>query len=181
MKRILGMAAALAVLAACSPALNWRQASLAGAGLAASLPCKPDQVKRNIELAGEPVSLHMLGCDAAGATYAVACARLSDPALAGAALTHWRAAVLAGMHASQAGPPGAPESSPFLPAGALELPQSLRMTAQGRNAQGSPVWAQAAWFARVKSAQIHVCHAVVFSPEPDAAAAEPFFTGLALQ
>lgn len=180
MQRILGTAA-LAVLTACSPALNWRQVTLADAGLVASLPCKPDQAERTIELAGTPVPLHMLGCEAEGATFAVACARLSDPALAGAALTHWRAAVLAGMQAPQAGEHGAPAPSPYLPPGALELPQSLRVSAQGRNAEGHAIAAQAVWFARVKSAQVHVCHAVLFSVRPDPAAAEPFFAGLQLQ
>lgn len=180
MKKILGFAA-LALLTACSPALNWRQASLADAGLVASLPCKPDRVERTVDLAGAPVPMHMMGCEADGATFAVACARLSDPALAGAALTHWRAAVLAGMQAHAAGQPGAPEPSPYLLAGALELPQSLRVSAQGRSADGKAVAAQAVWFARVKSAQVHVCHAVVFSARPDRAATEPFFAGLELQ
>ncbi len=173
--------AALALLTACSPALNWRQVSLAESGLAASLPCKPDQVERSVELAGAPVSMHMMGCEADGATFAVACARLSDPALAGAALTHWRAAVLAGMQAPAPGQPGAAEPAPFLPAGALELPQSLRVSVQGRSAEGRAVSAQAVWFARVKSAQVHVCHAVLFSALPDPAAAGPFFDGLELR
>lgn len=173
--------ATLATLTACSPALNWRQVSLADAGLVASLPCKPDQVERTVELAGEPVPMHMVGCEAEGATFAVACARLSDPALAGTALTHWRAAVLAGMQAPAEGQPGAPVPSPYLPAGALELPQSLRVSTQGRSAEGSAISAQAVWFARVKSGRVHVCHAVLFSPQPSPAAAETFFAGLELQ
>lgn len=173
--------AALAILAACSPALNWRQVSLAEAGLVASLPCKPDRVERAVELAGASVTMHMMGCEAEGATFAVACARLNDPALAGAALTHWRAAVMAGMQAPAEGQPGTPEPSPYVPAGALELPQSVRVSAQGRNAEGHAVAAQAVWFARVKSAQVHACHAVLFSARPDPVAADPFFAGLELQ
>ena len=172
---------ALALLTACSPALNWRQISLPEAGLLASLPCKPDQVERTVELAGAPVTMHMAGCETGDTTFAVACARLSDPALAGAALTHWRAAVLTGMQAPAAGQPGAPEPAPYHLAGALELPQSLQVTAQGKSAEGRAMAAQAVWFARVKAAQVHVCHAVLLSSRALTEAAEPFFSGLELQ
>ena len=85
MKRTLPWVAAL-MLAACSPALNWRSVALDGAALTATLPCKPDQATRTVELAGAPVELSMVGCDADGATFAVSHAALADPAQVGALL-----------------------------------------------------------------------------------------------
>ena len=90
-------ALALLWLAGCSPALNWRNVPVPDAALTITLPCKPDQAQRTIELAGSPGVLSMAGCEADGAVLAVSHAALADPALAGAALTHWRAAVLANL------------------------------------------------------------------------------------
>ena len=88
--------AALAVaLAACSPALNWRSVTVPDAALQVMLPCKPDNAVRTVELAGAPLALSLLSCDADGATFAVSYATLTDPARAGVALEHWRAATLA--------------------------------------------------------------------------------------
>lgn len=119
-------AAVLVMLTACSPTLDWRAVTLPGQGLQASLPCKPEQVQRSVELAGTPVDMHMSGCEADSATFAIACAVLQDPAQTGAALTHWRAAVLAGMQAPSEGHAGAPQDTAFVPAGALDIPPSVR-------------------------------------------------------
>ncbi len=180
MYRILLAALALA-LSACSPALNWRSVALPEIGLRASLPCKPDHRERRIELAGSDTAVHMAGCAADGMTFAVACAVLADPAQAGAALAHWRAAVLAGLQAPAPGQPGAAQDHPFVPAGALDLPQSVRTVVQGRQPGGEAVSAEAVWFARVRGPQLSACHAVVFSAAPRADVAEGFFAGLELQ
>ena len=74
-----GLAAVLA-LAACSPALNWREVRPANTSLSLLLPCKPDKAEKIVPLGGQPTTLAMLGCDAAGATFAVAVADLGDPA-----------------------------------------------------------------------------------------------------
>src|SRR3989338_9422391 len=73
------------LLVGCSPALNWRSVPLPEAGITITLPCKPDQATRTVELAGGPVELSMAGCDVDGATFAVSHAALADPAQAGAA------------------------------------------------------------------------------------------------
>ncbi|NMM76003.1 hypothetical protein [Acidovorax sp. SRB_24] len=180
MDRILVAALALC-LSACSPALNWRSVVLPEIGLRASLPCKPDHLERRIELAGTDTAVDMAGCAADGVTFAVACAVLSNPAQAGAALAHWRAAVLAGLRAPAPGQPGAAQDSPFVPVGALDLPQSVRTVVQGRQPGGEAVHAQAVWFARVQGPQLSACHAVVLSAGPRAEVAEGFFSGLELQ
>lgn len=181
MIRTLGLASAVALLAACSPALNWRAVALPGDGMTVSLPCKPEQAQRSVELAGQPVDMRMTGCEADGSTFAVACATLAEPAMAGSALTHWRAAVLASMQAPAQGQVGAPQDKPFVPAGALDLPQSVQTGALGRQPDGSAVAVQAAWFARVRGTEVHACHAVLFSARPRPEVAEPFLAGLVLR
>ena len=99
MKRTLPWVAAL-MLAACSPALNWRSVALDGAAHTATLPCKPDHAVRTVEMAGLPVELAMAGCEADNATFAISHAALPDPARADTALAHWRAAALARVGAA---------------------------------------------------------------------------------
>lgn len=70
-----------AALAACSPALNWRQMDLAEAdGLRVRLPCKPDRVERAVRLEGlaQPVSMAMWSCQAAGATWVLSAIRVDS-------------------------------------------------------------------------------------------------------
>jgi len=180
MLRIL-CAAVVGVLTACSPTLDWRVVPISGTGVQASLPCKPDRVQRSVELAGAPVDLQMSGCEAGGATFAVACAAVQDPAQTSAALTHWRAAVLASMQAPAEGHAGAPQDTPFVPPGALHIPASVRSVVQGRAPDGSSVIAQAVWFARVQGLRVQACHAIVLSAQPRTAQADQLFAGLVLQ
>lgn len=172
----LGVAAAL--LVGCSPALNWRSVPLPEAGITVTLPCKPDRATRAVELAGAPVELAMVGCDADGATLAVSHAALADPSQAGAALTHWRAAVLANL-----GPGAAATAAdtPYTAPGVLPLPQSVRTSVQGQRPDGSAVSAQGVWFARAVGPQVRLYHAVVYSPKPRPEVTEPFFAGIAFQ
>ncbi|WP_298209088.1 hypothetical protein [Acidovorax sp.] len=177
MKWTLTGAAALLLLAGCSPALNWRTVPLPEADLTITLPCKPDQATRTVELAGVPVELSMAGCDADGATFAVSHAVLADPAQVGTALTHWRAAALARLGAGAA---ASAKDIPYAPRGTLALPQSVRTVAQGQRADGSAVTAQAVWFARAAGTQVRLYHAVVYSPKPRPEVADQFFAGLVL-
>lgn len=165
----------LAGLAACSPALEWRNLALPELGIEASLPCKPERAERSVELAGQPAQVLMHSCEAGGATFAVACAPLAEPSRAGAALRHWRAAVLAAAQA------GTARDTPFLPAGALDLPQSVRTVAEVRAPDGSAVQMQAAWFARVRGDTVQACHAMVYARALPVATADVFFGALALR
>ncbi len=183
--------------AACSPALNWRSVAVPEAALQVMLPCKPENAVRTVELAGAPLALALLGCDADGATFAVSYASLADPSRAGVALDHWRAATLARIgvlpQPASASPAQQPASAgndsnttpgtavSFVPAGALALPQSVRATVQGRRPDGSAVTAHAVWFARALGNEVRVYHAVMFSDKPRPAVADSFFAGLELQ
>lgn len=178
MNWILPAAAAALLVSGCSPALNWRTVPLPEAALTITLPCKPDQATRQVELAGAPVELAMVGCDADGATFAVSHAALADPAMVGAALTHWRSAVLANLGPGAA---AAAVDAPYTPKGVLPVPQSLRTTVQGQRADGTAVIAQGVWFARAVGPQVRLYHAVVYTAKPRPEVADQFFSGLALQ
>jgi hypothetical protein len=170
--------AALALsAAACSPALNWRSVRVEGTPLTALLPCKPEQATRPVDLGSGSVELSLTGCEADGATFAISHLRLADASQAGAVLGQWRAAVLARMQAGA----GTAVDQPFVPAGALALPQSVRTAAQGQRPGGGPVAAQAVWFARLEDGQMHLYHAVVYAGRDRPAVADAFFAGLALQ
>lgn len=171
------LVAAALMLQACSPALNWRSVAVPEAGLTLSLPCKPERATRPVDLEGAMVDLTLVGCEADGATFAVSHMLLADPSQAGATLARWRAAMRARMRGGDE--LGADEA--FVPAHALALPQSVRMTAQGTGPDGSPVVAHAVWFARLEGGQARLYHAVIYARALRTAVADTFFAGLVLQ
>ncbi|MDO5288349.1 MAG: hypothetical protein Q4F13_01765 [Pseudomonadota bacterium] len=171
-----GVLALLALLAAgCAPALNWREVALPPTGAAALLPCQPDRATRTVPLGGEPTDLHMAGCDADGATFALMAVRLPARRAPDALLAGWQQATLANMRAA-----GPVQRQPFVPAGALALAHAQRVAAQGADAQGRAVAAQAVWTARAVpgTEAVDVLHAVVYAPAPRPDVAEAFFQGL---
>ncbi len=173
------MLLAALLLAACNPALNWRETRIKGSGLLTMLPCKPDEGARVVPLGGRDVSLHMVGCDAAGATFAVAYANLDNAAAPDAVLAQWRAATLANMGAvaSREVPLGAPPGTAPSATGSTGSTGLILVTAQGRRKDGSAVAMQGAWFA--KDAQVF--HAVVYAERISPEVTEAFFSGLRFQ
>lgn len=163
--------AGCAVLAGCNPTLNWRELTVGDSGLKVLLPCKPDQGRRPVVLAGQALEMTMLGCEAGKALFVVAYVHLDAPEQAGAVQAQWQAAMLANM---QAGP--AHVTSQAIK-GAAAQPAALQLRADGRREDGSAVMAQGVWFARDKQ----LYHAAVYADRLDAHAVEAFFAGLALQ
>jgi hypothetical protein len=70
----------LALLAACSPTLDWREVALPDTPLRVELPCRPGRFQREVVVSGTPLKLFMLSCEAGGVTYGVASADVGDPA-----------------------------------------------------------------------------------------------------
>ena len=87
-------------LAACSPALNWREVRVGKSELKALLPCKPDHGSRNQRLGGQDVELKMLGCETEGALFAVASAELGDAQAALVAKAQWQESLTNKLQAS---------------------------------------------------------------------------------
>ena len=174
------------LLAACSPALNWRTAQLKDAPLQVLLPCDPQAASRPVALGLGQVQMSVLGCEAQGATFAVSNFAVTEPARAAEALMHWQQVVLAqlrpeGGTASAATKLNAKGDGLWVPKGALNLPQSERMTFEGVSAKGQKVVAHGLWFARLEGAGARVYHAVIYGSKARPAEAEMFFSGLQLQ
>jgi len=167
--------AAVLALAACSPTFNWRDVRPDNTGLALLLPCKPDKAIKTVPLGGQPAELAMLGCDAGGATFAVAVADIGDAARAEAVLAQWQQLTLVNMKAGPVGTgAGATQVTRFRPTGMLTGPPALMVRAQGRRADGRAVAGQAAYFARGSQLFQVVLYADVLDPE----VAETFFSSL---
>ena len=166
----------LAGLVACNPAYNWREVRTDGADLVALLPCKPDHGARVVPLAGRSVELQMAGCESGGATFAVARADVPGEQAA-ATLAQWRAVTLGNVQAVDAA-----LSAPFLPAGAMPLPGSVRTSAAGRRPDGgAALQVHAAWFARGTPAGVQVFQAIIYVEGAKAlpeGVADAFFAGL---
>ena len=163
----------LLTLAACSPDLNWREVRPENTRLSLLLPCKPDKAQKMVPVGGQPTALSMLGCDAGGATFAVAVADVGDAGKAAPVLAQWQNLTLTNMKAVPASIqrvaltiPGAPAATP-----------ALRVSAQGRRADGAAVMGQAAYFAQGSQLFQVVLYAPKIAPE----AAETFFSSLKFQ
>lgn len=161
--------AAMMVLSACSPSLNWREVRPEGTRLALLLPCKPDKAQKTVPLGGPTTTLSMLGCDAGGATFAVAVADLGDAAKATPVLAQWQSLTLANMKAG-----AAPQVLPLKLPGAAVLPPASLVKAEGQGPDGKPVSGQAAYFAQGSQ----VFQVVMYSPRIAPEAAETFFSSL---
>lgn len=170
----------LTALAACNPTFNWREVRIADTRLAVLLPCKPDAAVRPVALGATPVDLHLQGCEAGAATFAIAymnvpggTATQAAPAIPlPALLSTWQAASLASLHATTA-----PQISSLRVAGAPDQPLPQKVTAQGQRVDGSRVESQAVYF--VQGQQLF--QAVILADHINPDVAETFFSGLKLQ
>ena len=61
------------------PGFDWRSVPLPDTQLVAELPCRPGRFQRDVTVAGTPLKLFMLSCEAGGVTYGVATAEVGDP------------------------------------------------------------------------------------------------------
>lgn len=154
---------------ACSPSLNWRDVRPEGTSLVLLLPCKPDKAQRTVPLGGSATELNMLGCDAGGATFAVANADIGDAAKVVEVLAQWQKLTLANMKAS----PNV-QVLPLKVAGAAAMPPAVLVKAQGQRADGTAVTGQAAYFAKGTQVFQVVMYAGKVSPE----AGDTFFSSL---
>lgn len=86
---------ALAImLAACSPAFDWREYRSPDAPFTALFPGKPAVLTRQIDLDGQKTALTMTASEAEGNTFAIGTAVMANPGLAQAALPAMQAALL---------------------------------------------------------------------------------------
>ena len=160
-------------LAACSPDFNWRDARPENTRLSLLLPCKPDKAQKVVPLGGQPTLLSMLGCEVGSATFAVAVADVGDASRAAPLLAQWQSLSLTNMKAA----PASIERLPLTIPGAQGPTQAVRVTAQGRRADGAAVMGQAAYFSQGSQ----LFQAVLYAPKIAPELAETFFGSLKFQ
>lgn len=123
----------LAALAACSPSLNWREVQLGR--LQTLLPCKPDSASRNVVLAGQNLSMEVMGCEAEGVLFAISMLRTADVAQAPALLAALRKASLDNVQMREA------QSM----ANSGDADRSTDLLVQGQYPNGSSLQARFKW------------------------------------
>lgn len=155
-------------LAACSPALDWRETRPAHAGIALLMPCKPQLHERQVVLAGSTVRMALHACSAGEQTWALAFADVGDPQRLGAALQALAQAATDNVNATSAR-----EMSLAVP-GATPHGASKRAQAQGRLADGQTRHLQFAVFAH----GTQVFQATALGPTLPADAAQTFMESI---
>ncbi len=161
---------AVAWLAGCSPALNWREVRPAGSGIAAMLPCSPDRQMRNLALAGYAVKMQMWRCTADGATFAVGFADMPDTGAVTAAIDELRRLAVGNIDATE------PRIESLRVAGMTPNASAAHLSFAGRLPDGSAVHEDALFFARGQ----RVYQAVVIGAAPAAETVRIFIDGLKL-
>ena len=162
------IAALIAGLSACSPALDWRESVAEGSGLVASFPCRPDRHGRSVVLGGKTVQIDMLVCPASGATFAVSFFDVTDPAGIGPALGALQEALLSNVHGT------GPQLTPLHIPGMTPNAQSQRLAVVGSKPDGAALQVRAAFFTR----GLRVYQAAVIGAALPGDAVDPFFAGL---
>lgn len=162
----LAFIAAAVVLAACSPTFNWREVPIGDAGVIALLPCKPERATRDLPLGTGTIPVDMAGCEAGGATFAVAHARVESAEQAELWLRAWHTATR-----NQLADAPVVESSPVL-ARAAPSPAPARLDTQGAAA------AHVLWFAHYRpDGRSSVYQATVSGAPSSKEAVATFFEG----
>ena len=162
------IALGLLAVTACSPALNWREARLAG--LTALLPCKPDKAQRAVELGTRTLHMALQACEAQSTLFAMSHIALQTPEQAAAVIADWRSATLANMRSTGV------QEQPFQIRGLSSLVAPVQLVASGVNATGAPVRARLAWFA----SGAHVYHLAIYGADVSSGLSEPLFADLRL-
>jgi hypothetical protein len=142
--------ACLPALLACSPTLNWREARLDRLRLL--LPCKPETAQRTLQLGQQTQPLDMMGCEAAGALFAVSRIRAQQEVQASQITSAWRAASLANLHSTSS------TDVPWLTPVAGVTGTMLNAT--GASPQGNVIQARLVWLV----AGDDVFHIAVYAP-----------------
>ena len=156
------------VSAACSPTFNWREVPVGDAGLVVMLPCKPDRATRALPLGAASVDVEVVGCEAGGATFAVAHARAADAVQAEAWLRAWRAATRAQLANAQAA------ETPVVVPRAMQQPAAVRLDG------GDPAAAHLLWFAQTRTGGVSLYQATVVGRPSSPEAVATFDEGLRL-
>lgn len=168
MKHFLAGVCAVLGLAACSPALDWRQLRPEGLGIEVTFPCRPASHARRVQLAGQPVSMVLHACSIDGMTFGLASAELPDVRQVDAALMELADAAVRNLSATLDTEDAADV------AGMTPSARARRVRLSGRLPDGRSVVEHAAFFAR--GARVYQATLLGNGLPPEAV--EVFFGGL---
>jgi len=160
-----------ALVAGCSPALDWREVRPEDTGAQLLLPCRPASHARELSLAGQKVRMVLHACRAADTTWALAWADLGDPARTGAALAELKASAATNVGAALLQPLAG--RTP----GETPNPQAGRFAVSGRLPDGQLVSGRLVLAARGPA----VMQATALGPRPDESALDTFFDSVRLR
>ena len=163
---------AASALAGCSPTFNWREVPIGNDGVVALLPCKPDRATRSLPLGVEAVTVDMAGCEAGGATFAVAHAVAGSPAQAEGWMRAWRAATRGQI----AGVPATETEAALLRA--ANAPAPVRLDTQDAGAGTQAPALHVLWFAQLHPEGVSLYQATVLGKPSSTDALPTFFEGL---
>lgn len=139
------LAAALVLVAGCTPAWDWREMPLANGVATVRFACKPASQTRALPWldAARPLPTTLWACEQDGVTQAVVLADVGDPAKVGPTLRAWREAALTNMAAQ-----GLPSHSAWTVPRATPQPEAGRWAFVGRKGDGAALYAQTALASR---------------------------------
>jgi hypothetical protein len=129
-------------MAACAPALNWRELRFDEAGVTQLFPCKPVRQQRKVELAGRSRVLVLHVCDADGASWALSHLQADGVQEVPALLEAMAASAHANLGATRR--PARPQAVP----GADAPPGAGRYALVGTSPDGRPLQAAVLLYAR---------------------------------
>jgi hypothetical protein len=134
--------AAVLLLSACSPTMNWREVRADGQQAVMLFPCKPVSFARMVRLGDEQVKMTLQACDAGGVTWGLSWADVGDPVRVPPALRMLRQSAQDNLSSTSG------QALPLRVPGATPQPESLRQTLAGRAPDGKPMQGQVAVFSR---------------------------------
>lgn len=169
-QRVGGLTFALS-LAACSPALDWRESLIEGPGLTAVFPCRPIGQWRDVALAGTVVQMRLQACETAGSTFAVGVVDVGDPARIAGVMAALRESTLGKMPASS---PAAMVTTEWSVAGSTPQAAAGRWQSRGERLDRSALSLDTAVFSR----GTWVIQATLITGKPSPDMSESFFGGL---
>jgi hypothetical protein len=161
----------VAIVAACSPSLNWREVRLPESELVAMFPCKPEQMVRSVTLGGAKAAMRLASCTAEEMTFGIGYATLAQPAQVDSALAQLRAAASDNIGASATAGAAA-----WRVTGMTPHPLAQRWEVAGHGADGSAVRERVGLFTR----GLAVYQATVVGASLQTEAVDTFFGGLKL-
>jgi hypothetical protein len=158
-----------ALLAGCTPPLDWREFRPdGGAGLVMLLPCRPASHARMLTLGWASVRTTLHACTASGVTWGIVAADVQDPARVSAALTDLKASAAANLAVM------APVPVAGAVRGATPNPQAGWFALEGRYPDGRAARMQLAVFAHGTT----VIQASALGERLDSEAVDNYFASL---